>query len=305
MGFGIRVTFFPTFRPTGSGSVDVPGGLVGLEVFGQNPPAKKFTKRPATLVWFGAYLEKTRGVSNPEFKKIATVRGNIELKGEPAKAAISFEPDTELSYVEPEPARGEPFRELSLEFAAGSFRSVPFSRLRLPKAPAKARFFELGVELKISGLVEAGVDKNERLDVPLRFPVGEQLLWVGEAPANSSSTPELVLFDEDGNEEQRLPIQGGSGPGTLQTIDLTGVRGGARLLELHAQDTALLPLLRLELDEIRERLGAGIGAGIAEVLRPSKSAEAEDVLNGQELPELPELDQDPANPPPLPDAGSI
>jgi hypothetical protein len=304
VGFGIRVTFLPTLRLRESGSVDVPGARVGLEVFGQNPPAKRFTKRPATLVWFGAYLENVRGVSSPTFSKIATVRGDIELKGDPPKAAITFPPDAEVIYVEPEPAKGESFRELRLELVAPSFRGTPpkLARLRLPKAPAKARFFELGVELKISGATEAGVDKNERLDVPLRFPVGQELTWVGEAPASSAATPELVLFDEDGNEDQRLPIQGG-GPGALQTIDLTGVRGGARLLELHSADKAVLPLLRVDLDELRERLSAGIAGGIAEVLKPSKSADAEDILNDSGAEDVPDPDQ--ASPPLLPAGGAI
>lgn len=312
MGFGIRVTFFPTLRPRANGGVDVPGASVGLEVFGQNPPAKRFSAKGATLVFFGAYLENARGVSSPTFKRLATLQGQIELKGSPAKPVFILEPDAELLHVDPEPGKGEPFRELRLSYATGSVRGAPAdpsnaTRLRLPKAPPKARFFELAVELKIAGSLEASVDQNQRLDVPLRFPIGDQLFWVTEPPQDPAIKPELVVFDEDGNEQERIPLDSAtSGAGTTQTIDLSSIRGGrARLLELHRGQSPLLPVMRLEVDELRERLASGIAAGIAEALRANKTGEPPEALDDDDLPEISAPDQDPDLPPLLPSGGAI
>lgn len=310
MGFGIRVTFSPTHRPKVNGGIDVLGATLGFQCLGQDPPPPATGPVSATLVFFSVYLDRVRAVSFPDFERMATLSGELELKGEPPTPTFTITPDSDFVYVEPEPAKGKPFRELVIDYSGLNFVEPPqppakVTRLRLPTPPEAARFFELGVELQLGGTPESTVDQNERLDVPLRFPFGDQLFWITQPPLDQDFQPELVLFDEAGNEEQRIPLAPVcNGPGDCHTIDLSTVRGSsARLIELHRGDSPLLPVLRLAVDEIRERLGAGIATGITDVLKPDKTGDAGDVLAGGDPP--PDLDEDPASPPLLPPAGAV
>ena len=310
MGVGIRVTFSPSRATKTNGAIDVPGATLGFQCLGQDPPPVARGPVPATLVLHGAYLERSRGVSLPDFQRFASLELQLELSGDPARPRAALAADVDYVYVEPTPPKGEPFRELIIAlsdaFIGASQPPAKVTRLRLPKPPERARFFELGAQLLLGGSLESDIVQNERLDVPLRFPFGDQLFWITAVPAEQDFQPELVIFDEAGKEQQRLPVQTtANGPGDSQTIDLTGIRGGsARLLELHRNNTPLLPLMRLGIDEIRERLGAGMVTDIAEVLRPDKKGEAGPPLSDGGV-DVPVLDQDPAAPPLLPPGSSV
>ena len=311
MGFGIRVTFSPTQRPKVNGGIDVLGATLGFQCLGQQPLPRAVPPVSATLVFFGVYLERVRAVSFPDFERLAALSGELELKGDPPTPVFTVPADADFVYVEPEPAKGKPFRELIFDYSSAHFVEPPqppakVTRLRLPTPPDGARFFELGVELQLGGRPESSVSQNERLDVPLRFPFGDQLLWITAPPLDQDFQPELVVFDEAGTEERRIPLPPVcSGPGDCHTIDLSTVRGAsARLIELHRGDSPLLPVLRLAVDEIRERLGAGIATGIADVLKPANTGDAGAPLDdGGNA--LPDTDEDPSLPPLLPPAGAV
>jgi hypothetical protein len=134
--------------------------------------AKRGTEVPAEIVFHAAFLQQIRAVGEPEPKPFASMAGNVLLDEATGRPLFVCAPDAEITYVEPEPTEDDPIRRLALGFDSGSFKQAPkagspATRLRLPEEPEGSRFFELGLELKIGGAVEAARELNGRLDVPL------------------------------------------------------------------------------------------------------------------------------------------
>ncbi|HEX7672418.1 MAG TPA: hypothetical protein VF395_22645, partial [Polyangiaceae bacterium] len=100
-----------------------------------------------------AFLDEVRRVSEPEYEPFASLSGALLRDG------VTGDPVFVCS-AEPDPSEDDPIRRLTLGFDPASFREPPepdssATRLRLPTEPEGARFFELGLELKVSGAVEA------------------------------------------------------------------------------------------------------------------------------------------------------
>lgn len=202
MSRGIRVRFLPS--TTGPpGPVRVSGGEVDLEAFGAGTAkAERDQPKPAKLIFHGAYLDRARGVSAPEFVRIATLSGSIALRGAPPSPVFTCDAEADFEYEEPEPENGEPFRELRMSYSPTSFRNAPedgapSTRLRLPLEPDGARFFELGAELEIDGDTEAPLPSDHRLDVPLGPRPGPIFEWPEELTEQLPDGLTLTL-EEDG-----------------------------------------------------------------------------------------------------------
>lgn len=134
------------------------------------PRAKRGSSTPAEIVFHAAFLENARKISEPEYKPFASLAGSISLDEKSGRPVFVCGPNAEIVHIEPEPDEDELVRRLALDFDATSFRDAPereAARLRLPKEPEGARFFELGLELHVDGAVEAARELNGRLDVPL------------------------------------------------------------------------------------------------------------------------------------------
>lgn len=148
----------------------VVGGTVRLASFGKSSSViKPNSELEARLIFNGAFIAKARKTSSPSFKPFASLAGKLKLD---ARGLPSFVLAPGAKLVQPEPAPDQRPRRLKLEYAAAQFQNLPadtsaIGDLRLPTAADTDQFFELGVELEVSGSVEATVAQNDRLDVPL------------------------------------------------------------------------------------------------------------------------------------------
>jgi hypothetical protein len=232
VGFGVRVKFTPNARAKEGGALDVVGAKLTFLAFGEAPSKlERGASKPAELVLHGAYLEKARNVSAPEFEKIATLSGQIELREGPLEPVFLLDPKSDFLYVEPLPEKGEPFRELRLEYPGTHFDAPPedgdpLTRLRLPREPEGARFFELGAELIIAGVTEAGLDDNHRLDVPLGPLPGPIFEWPDELTAGFPAGLTLLL-EEDGR-KMAVDWSHGQVLGHLRRFVFSRLRGKGR-----------------------------------------------------------------------------
>ncbi len=162
-------------RWTGLGTRDA--RAVGVEVsfttFGGGATrAKPDEPQPAELVFHVAYLSTARGVSRPEYQKLATLAGSIVLEGAARRPVFVCDSAADFQYELPEPSDENPVRRIPLELSPASFRASPppdgsVRKLRLPPDPDGARFMELGAELRIAGDVEAAREVNDIADMTL------------------------------------------------------------------------------------------------------------------------------------------
>jgi hypothetical protein len=204
VGFGVRVKFTPNARAKEGGALDVVGAKLTFLAFGEAPSKlERSASKPAELVLHGAYLEKARNVSAPEFEKIATLSGQIELREGPLEPVFLLDPKGDFLYVEPLPEKGEPFRE-----------------------PEGARFFELGAELIIAGVTEAGLDDNHRLDVPLGPLPGPIFEWPDELTAGFPAG--LTLWLEEDGRKMAVDWSHGQVLGHLRRFVFSRLRGKGR-----------------------------------------------------------------------------
>lgn len=125
--------------------------------------------QPAELGFHVAYLDKARAVSEPEFKKVATLAGSLRLEKPGALPVFVCDPERDFAYEEPEPDPDEPVRRMLIEYPLGIFetppaKDAPATKLRLPKEPEGSRFLEIVCDLAIGGADEAGLDVNGRFD---------------------------------------------------------------------------------------------------------------------------------------------
>lgn len=165
----MRVLFEPRASKVRSG-LAVVGGTLRLESFGKTSSViKPNSELQARLIFNGAFIAKARKMSSPSFKPFASLAGTLKIDGR-GQPSFLLAPDVKL--VQPEPAPDQRPRRLKLEYAASHFQNLPadtsaIGDLRLPKGADTDQFFELGVELEVSGNIEATVTQNDRLDVPL------------------------------------------------------------------------------------------------------------------------------------------
>lgn len=178
------------------------GGRLRLYRLGRGKSELKLDEaKPATLTFFAGFKAKERGVGDPEFKKFATLEGQVLAKTG-NRAVFLVAQGAEFQFDEPAPSDGALARELEVRFDPNSFPNAPkdaanpeapegaqkpgtkpevhpLTRLRLPSGPDDARFLEIAIELQVAGAIESSHLDNDRLDVPLREVV------------------EIVLIDDD------------------------------------------------------------------------------------------------------------
>lgn len=173
MVWGVRLDIRSGIIGGGTPDVSVPGGTLVLERLGAaGSKAKRGASVAAQIVFHAAFLEKARNVSEPEYSEFATLSGQVVLDENTGRPLFVCEADGEIAHAEPEPDEDDRVRHVALGFDESTFRDAPrkgsaAALLRLPAEPEGARFFELGVELKLDGAVEATRAANGRLDVPL------------------------------------------------------------------------------------------------------------------------------------------
>ena len=143
--------------------------------------------QPAELVFSAAFFDRVRDAPEPERAAFARYAGQLVLDAKDGHPVFVCNPDAEVEYERPEDPAKAPYRQVKLGYDARSFRSSPTSplRLRLPPAPAGARFLELGALLKVADADEGADAVNDRLDLPLG-PLGvvgiEAEFWRGRMP---------------------------------------------------------------------------------------------------------------------------
>lgn len=165
----MRVVFEPKTSKVRSG-LAVVGGTVRLASFGKaSSVIKPNSELDARLIFNGAFIANARKTSSPSFKPFASLAGTLKIdaRGQPS---FVLAPGAEL--VQAGPSADQRPRRLKLEYSSAQFQNLPanpssIGDLRLPAAADTDQFFELGVELEVSGSVEATVTQNDRLDVPL------------------------------------------------------------------------------------------------------------------------------------------
>jgi hypothetical protein len=160
----IRVVYQPSTHLTDD-QVAVLGAVVDLSRFGRVPSSLSLEQEhEAELVFHAAFLSQARKISEPEFEPFASLRGKLKLDG--AEPRFTIAAGSLLEYTGERPEKP---RRLALKYGAQFSNAAgdPVGQLDLPTIPEDARFFELGIELKVDGGVEASVQENDRLDVPL------------------------------------------------------------------------------------------------------------------------------------------
>ena len=180
-----RIHFAPNMTAQDQPPVRVSGAELRISRFGDGESqGAEAPPKPAVLSFSGAYIIKARTVSEPEFTPFAELSGQFELVGTAEVPVFICAPEAAFVYTEPAPEDEAATRHLALSYHPKSFRTpppniAPAARLRLPKeAPdpeGPARFFELAIQLSVDGSVEAAVETNDRLDVPLH-PITTRLI---------------------------------------------------------------------------------------------------------------------------------
>lgn len=165
--WSLRVELVPIFSKNARA---VLGGRVALTRLG--PGGELLTspeRKPALLRFHAAYFDKARN-AKPKFAAFATLSGEVHLASGTPRFVL---PEAaKLEYLSAPKDDEKPAQRLVLELLAGSFENLPkgaggLSVLELPERPETAHFLELGVELELAGAVEAPLDANDVLDVPL------------------------------------------------------------------------------------------------------------------------------------------
>lgn len=165
----LRVVLTPTLEPIAIG-LKTTSVQVGLLRFGSGQSlAAVDSAQAAKLSFFGGFMAEARNRPGPdEFAKLASITGEVSLKAGSKAPVFEFSPGAALEY-EPDV---EPGKSLLLCFDSETFVNSPVGedgplKLRLPRAPKGARFYEIAVELEIAGSVEASRTDNDHLDVLL------------------------------------------------------------------------------------------------------------------------------------------
>ncbi len=196
----------------------VSAALIELERFGGAAPTLPVdTPIAAQLVFFGAYLKKARGVSDPEFEEFARYAGKLEIS---EKGAVwRCDPEAEIAYSKTDEREPEVIRRLRLKFGP-SFVDPPepphpAAELRLPEEPDGARFFELAIELKAGSGVEAERTANDRFDLPL-IPFLQRLVLEWPDDYTERVPAGLTLTAETGSVKRSLVWEQGEVTGDMR-----------------------------------------------------------------------------------------
>lgn len=175
MPASIRVHWTPNMHETTRGQA-VLGGALHFARFGSGlTNAKRDTDLDAELSFHTGFLKLPREEGEPSFELLATLTGKLKLQN--STAVFSAADPNAMVYAVPIPGEdtdvdvndGQALAKLSLVCASPNFAGSPGlpTELKLPAIPEDARFLEVAVALKVSGAEEAGIDANDRLDVPL------------------------------------------------------------------------------------------------------------------------------------------
>ena len=160
---GVRVLF------TGPSEEHTPGtppvGLLNLEFLGSGKTALTTAAQPARLVFSSRFIEKGREAPG-EFSEFAFLAGSILLSSSRAPV-FTGEGAPKVTGAVPPPDSDVQQTDLLLK-ARGSSVVLPKGEglvVPLPVPPTLAKFLEVGVELEVSGAVEAAKEVNDCLDV--------------------------------------------------------------------------------------------------------------------------------------------
>lgn len=175
MPASIRVQWTPNMHETARGQA-VLGGALRFARFGQGSSnAQRDTDLDAELSFHTGFLKLPREEGEPSFELLATLTGKLRLQN--STPIFSAADPTAMKYLLPIPGEdtevdandGQALAKLSLVCAGPNFAASPGlpTELKLPAIPEDARFLEVAVALKVNGAEEAGIDANDRLDVPL------------------------------------------------------------------------------------------------------------------------------------------
>lgn len=170
------------------------GAVVDLSRFGKTPSSlSQGQEHQAELVFHGAFLSKARKISAPDFQPFASLKGKLKLEGVEPRFTIAA--DATLEYTG---EKAETVRRLELAYGSRFSNQAGdgVAQLDLPPIPEDARFFELGIELRVDGGVEASVQENDRLDVPLEAITFFEVEVVDDEDAPMANrTFELTMTD--------------------------------------------------------------------------------------------------------------
>ena len=175
MPASIRVHWTPNMHETARGQA-VLGGALRLARFGKGlTNAQRDADLDAELSFHTGFLKLPREEGEPSFSLLATLTGKLKLQS--STPIFSATDPTAMKYAVPIPGEdtdvevndGQALAKLSLVCAGPNFAASPGlpTELKLPAIPEDARFLEVAVALKVNGAEEAGIDTNDRLDVPL------------------------------------------------------------------------------------------------------------------------------------------
>jgi outer membrane protein OmpA-like peptidoglycan-associated protein len=133
---------------------------------------------PARLTLFSRFFEKIRDDSGTAPELLASLAGTLSLSrstGEPifrvdsgaADAPGPLEPEAPLEDPNEPSSSSPPRRTLTVAFDAGQFPALGELALVLPASAEGFNFVEIAAELEVAGAVEASLEQNDVLDVPL------------------------------------------------------------------------------------------------------------------------------------------
>jgi len=195
----VRLLFQPLIHRIPQG-LAVVGGTLGLVRLGKTVVVEPSGNLPARINFFARSMKTARPTDNPSFQAFATLSGTLYHDAGVPKFALTA--DAIIEYTEATVGTASSPSRLRLAFEAKYFTGLPvvadsvLSYLRLPAIPSEARFLEVAVELEVDGSIEASLDQNDRLDVPLRnisyFEI--DLADLDEAPVSDHGF-ELLLAD--------------------------------------------------------------------------------------------------------------
>lgn len=175
MPASIRVQWAPNMHETTRGQA-VLGAALRFTRFGKGlTNAQRDADLDAELSFHTGFLKLPREEGEPNFELLATLTGKLRLQN--TTPVFSAADPSAMVYAVPIPGEdtdvdandGQPLAKLSLVCAGPNFAASPGlpTELKLPAIPDDARFLEVAVALKVNGAEEAGIDANDRLDVPL------------------------------------------------------------------------------------------------------------------------------------------
>lgn len=158
-----RVQILPELRTAQDGPPVVIGGELRLSLLGAGNTLLTQAPQPASLHFFGRYLTQVRQSTEP-FAEFAQLTGRAALNG--GKPRFSLRALADFRRLRP----SDDGPLIHLRFPTPHFTGAPgggqrANFLRLPAPPLGGNFFELAVELRLAGQVEAPHTAADILDL--------------------------------------------------------------------------------------------------------------------------------------------